>query len=141
MRAPVCFTALFLALVFSTVTGCGKGKTTDVKRVQVTGKVTLDGKPVPSGRIAFDPQNGEPPASFDILDGYYEGLAPVGKNKVKLSATMKTTYKEWKKTGDGPGYDEVIEVNTLPSRYSDGTITREVTAEGPNTFNFDCKPK
>lgn len=118
--------------------GCD-GKVSQSKRVPVKGKVTLDGKPLSTGHISFDPQNGEPPATFDILDGNFEGLAAVGKNKVMITSIKKISMKE--KTGiDGPGYDELSEVNTLPPRYNEKSeITREVTEEGPNEFNFETK--
>jgi len=84
--------------------------------------------------------NGEAPSVLEVLDGKYEGLVAVGKNKVRLTAVKKVSMKEKMKM-DGPGYDTLVEENLLPERYSDGTITREVIAEGPNTFDFDLKSK
>ena len=132
-------------LAFSALTafvvGCDSSKTKDVQRVRVSGKVTLDGKPLQTGSIAFDPENGEPPAVFDLLDGNYEGLAAVGKNKVRISAYKMVSMKEIMKM-DGPGYDTPQKVNALPERYGqDSKITREVVAEGDNVFNFDTQSK
>ncbi len=120
--------------------GC-EPKTKDVKRVRISGKVTLDGKELPTGTIVFDPENGEAPAVMNILDGRYEGLAAVGKNRVRIAAIRKTSMKE-KMGFDGPGYDSEVEENALPPRYGDKSeIVREVTPEGPNEFNFDTKSK
>ncbi len=131
----------FLVFVGFVATGCSQ-KVKNVKRVQVSGKITLDTKPLMTGKITFDPENGEPPAVFDILDGNYEGLAPVGKNKVRLTSIKKVSMKELMGGMDGPGYDELQDVNALPDRYGDKSeITREVTEEGPNQFNFDTKSK
>jgi len=118
--------------------GCSGNSVDPVKRVKVSGTVTLDGKKVSAGNITFDAQNGQPPASLNILDGKYEGLAPVGKNKVMITATRKASARE-KKASDGPGYDPNADENYLPSRYNtDSTITREVTEAGPNEFNFEA---
>jgi hypothetical protein len=119
--------------------GCEK-KVKDAQRVRVSGKVTLDGKALTTGTVSFDPVTGEQPATFEILDGKYEGVAAVGKNKVRLAAVKKVSMKEIMKM-DGPGYDTLVEQNLLPERYSDGNITREVLADGQNTFDFDLKSK
>lgn len=81
------------------------------------------------------------PASFDILDGNYEGLAPVGKAKVTVTSFKKVNLKEKMKM-DGPGYSTETEENMLPDRYNTKSdISREITAAGPNEFNFDLKSK
>lgn len=129
--------------------GCGGGGKVDpVKRVKVSGTVKMDGKDVPSGKITFDAQNGQPPGDLDILDGKYDGLAPVGKCKVVINSLMKMSMKEklrkeGKKDMDGPGYDAMTEFNLLPDRYNTKSeIVREVTEPGPHTFDFaDMKSK
>lgn len=121
------------------LTGCNKVE--QVKRVPVTGKVTLDGRPLTTGHITFDAQNGQPPSTLDILDGRFEGRAPVGMNKVMITSIKKVSMKD-KMGFDGPGYDEMVEENALPPRYNSASqITREVTEVGPNEFNFDTKSK
>jgi hypothetical protein len=123
------------------VAGCGDSKVKDVKRVKVTGKVTVDNKLMSTGTITFDPENGEPPAVLDILDGRYEGMAAVGKNKIRIGAYKEISMKEKMKM-DGPGYDTMVKVNALPDRYgNDSKITREVLADGQNEFNFDAQSK
>jgi hypothetical protein len=133
--ALVCCCALALA-----VAGCDSKNNNDTKRVQVNGKITLDGKALATGKISFDLANGEPPATFDILDGRYEGRAPLGKCKVMINSVQKVSMKEKMKM-DGPGYDQVTEENILPARYNTSSeITREVV-EGTNEFNFELKTK
>jgi len=128
--------------------GCGDTTVKPVARVKVSGAVKVDGKDVKSGTITFDPQNGQAPGSLNILDGKYEGLAPVGKCKVSINALEKMTTKEWQKRKgqpviDGPGYEEVQEINLLPDRYnSKSEIIHDVTEPGPHTFDFvDMKSK
>jgi len=121
------------------LTGCSDSPPKSAKRVQVSGKVTLDSKPLTIGTITFDPGGGDQPTALDILDGSYEGRAPIGKVAVRLSAIKKISMKEKMKM-EGPGYDQLVEVNMLPSRYnSESTITREVDPSGENKFNFDLK--
>jgi hypothetical protein len=135
VRFLFCLPALIVSLA---AFGCGGDKRSpDVKRVKVSGSVKLDGKPLQAGYITFDPQNGQPPAAITILDGKYDDLAPIGKCKVSITSSKKTTMREITKM-DGPGYDEVMEINLLPERYNlKSEITKEITAEGPNTFDFN----
>lgn len=137
MSRFVCVLALAAAAV--ALAGCDK-KAAPAKRVRVSGSVTLDGKAVTVGTVTFDAENGEPPGECSIVDGKFEGVAPVGKNKVRLAATRKVSMKEKMKM-DGPGYDQLVEENLLPARYSDGTLIREVLESGDNTFTFELKSK
>lgn len=134
----VCSCALVLAAV--ALVGCDKKGGATAKRARVNGSVTLDGKALTVGNLVFDAENGEPPGSFSVVDGKFEGVAPVGKNKVRISATRKISMKEKMKM-DGPGYDELVEENLLPARYADGTLTREVLETGDNKFDFELKSK
>jgi hypothetical protein len=128
-----------LILAAAALTGCDK-KAPTAKRARVNGSVTLDGKALTTGEVVFDAENGEPPGAFSIVDGKFEGVAPVGKNKVKLAAVRKISMKEKMKM-DGPGYDQMTEENLLPARYSDGTLMREVLETGDNKFDFELKSK
>ena len=122
--------------------GCGgvKGKV-PTKRVPVSGTVKLDGKPLATGRVTFDAQNGEPPTTCDILNGAFSGTVMIGKNKVMLISTVKQSMKEKMKI-DGPGYDEMVEFNILPDRYhSKSEITKDVADPGTNQFEFDLQSK
>lgn len=120
--------------------GCAE-KPKEQSRAQVSGTVTLEKQPLKTGKILFDPRDGTPPATLDILDGKYEGLVPVGKTNVRLNSFVKVSMKEKMKM-DGPGYDAPSEENILPARYNTKSeVTREVVAGGPNVFNFDLEKK
>lgn len=67
-----------LAVLLGAVNGCGGGKGT------VSGKVTLDGKPLPAGKIGFVPSKGVG-ASGEIKDGQYSvSGVPAGDMKVTV---------------------------------------------------------
>lgn len=80
--------SLFLgsfALLISTSLGCGgKG--------QVTGQVTLDGNPLPAGRIAFIPSKGAA-VGGDIKDGQYS-VSGVPAGEVKVTVETKALLDE-----------------------------------------------
>jgi hypothetical protein len=137
---------LLAALLFALV-GCGGGKPPEQAKAPVKGSITLDGKALKTGTITFDAANGQPSSSLDILDGKFEGNAPVGVCKVQIIAFEKMTMKEkmrrdGQKVIEGPGYDDMTEVNLLPDRYNTKSeIKREVEAGKPNDFTFDLKSK
>lgn len=123
--------------------GCTGGGSAlpQLDRIKVHGKVKYLGKPLSTGQITFDPGAGHTPALFNIVDGSYEGLAPAGKNKVAITSMKKVSLKE-KYGRDGPGYDQPVEENFLPAKYStDSMFEREVVQPGPNEFNFDLEDK
>ncbi len=73
---------LLVALLASLNVGCGTPK------ANVSGTVTLDGKKLPAGMIAFVPAKGAA-VSAEIKDGAYEATGvPVGETKV----TVTTSY-------------------------------------------------
>ena len=76
--------SLFLlgALLLTGAVGCGgSGKGT------VTGKVTLDGKPLPAGKISFVGASGKA-ATADISDGQYTATnVPTGDVKVTVQTS------------------------------------------------------
>lgn len=63
-----------VAVLLTLTLGCGKGA--DVQRFPVSGRVTFDGKPVPAGRIQFEPdatQGNRGPAGYAVIrDGQYD---------------------------------------------------------------------
>jgi hypothetical protein len=90
--------ACALALVI--VAGCGGSK---VKRVNVSGTVTLDGQPVPHGTISFTPADKTTQgntAGGEITEGKYSvaNVTP-GKNRVEISDAppqqQPKTYEEY----------------------------------------------
>ncbi|MGY8770819.1 MAG: carboxypeptidase regulatory-like domain-containing protein [Pirellulales bacterium] len=125
-----------VSLLVLSVAGCGGAPTYDTGLV--TGTVTLDGSPLPSARIQFQPDGGSPSSGLTDSSGKYKlkytrstmGAEP-GNHSVSIS-----TFNE----GDSDAEPPVASSpETVPTKYnSDTELTAEVV-KGPNTHNFDLK--
>jgi hypothetical protein len=124
------FLAAFIAC--SAALGCSGSR--EEPTYDVSGTVTIDGAPLADGFINFEsePPDGKPVGSAQITKGNYATKARAGKKKVTITSNKSTGEK------DSGGFD--ITVNWLPARYNaNSTLTAEVTAEGPNKFDFALK--
>lgn len=122
----------FLACV--TFFGCGgnSGPATH----PVTGKVMLDGKPLPEGTITFEaiPADGRAPATGPITNGEFSLKATAGKHTVRISRVKMV------KTPMGDTSMDIA-TETLPAKFNTAsTLSREVAA-GPNSFDFTLKSR
>lgn len=131
------YVALLLAIALS---GCGKSD--PLGRQAVSGVVTLDGQPLEQGAITFLPQEKKATSGGAVItNGKYavpreQGLAP-GKYKITITASKGGAVS----SGEAPGMP-VAAVELIPAEYntkSDKTV--DVTAQGPNAFNFDIVTK
>jgi len=137
MRFPYVVVALLVG-----VAGCGSATV-----APVSGKVTLDGKPLAHAMVSFTPDSGDknpgPPStgktdadgnfSLELANGKGKG-AMVGKHKVSITA-----YE-----GDGEAQssapDMAFRKRILGEKYNAKTELRfEVTANGSTEANFDLK--
>lgn len=133
MRIMASFMAL--AAIPMALTGCGDGKT-HPKTTDVTGSVTLDGKPLPEGDISFVIP-GEAPALIPVRDGNFKGKALAGKNRVELRAT-----KALPKPANALPTDEAPRMNLIPDKYNvQSRLEANVTAGGENSFKFEATSK
>jgi len=116
------------------VAGCGDGKST------VSGTVTLDGQPVPSGSITFVKQEGGSLVREGavISGGKFEASVPPGKYKIELNS-QKVVGKRTQKGLDGK--DETLDVTQelFPARYNAQTELIEEIKPGSNTLKLDLK--
>ena len=118
---PTCFVLLVMSF-----DGCGK---TGSDLAPVTGRITLDGKPLASADILFQPDGSKPPASGRTnADGRYElaykrGVmgGVVGPNTVQITISS----------------DVVANPPNIPSRYNNESELKKEVKPGPNEFNFD----
>jgi hypothetical protein len=109
--------------------GCGSGRKGLPPSAKVTGTITQDGRPIPSGEIHFG-ITGAPPGVVTIKDGTFAGDAPVGKNKVEVYVYAETASAKDRNTKE--------KRNTLPDKYwgPNTTLEATVTEGGPNEFKF-----
>ena len=132
MRRP-----LVLCIFLSSFMCAGCGGSDGPERYAVSGKVTLDGQPLDSGHIQFEPQ-GEPNISGGavIKEGQYaipedQGL-PVGKYRIRIFSAGGEAPPVEEAPGEAPPMEERIppEFNATSEKFV------EVTADGANTFDF-----
>jgi hypothetical protein len=121
------------------VAGCDRAPAPP-KRGKIEGKVTLNGKPVASGRIrlmAIDP-NGTNVAA-DIKDGEFVVPADQGptKGKYRVEFSVPSATKRRIPNDDIPGQFIEEAPETLPPRYHrDSTITQDYDPGNPQPLSF-----
>jgi hypothetical protein len=136
--------AVLLMVVVAALHGCAPADD-GLGRRETSGTVTLDGQPLATGSIQFEPQVSNTGTLVSgggiIRGGRYsipreKGLCP-GKYKVSISSA-----------GEAPGGDEFQPPGDrtppppekVPLKYNVATtLTAEVKADVPNIFNFDLK--
>jgi hypothetical protein len=109
------------------LTGCAK---TGADVAPVSGRITLDGKPLPFAIVTFQPEGKSAASSGTDKDGHYELMykrgvmgAPVGKNRVTIL----------------PGADPFPKGLVIPPSYNSESKLHADVKPGPNVFNFDLK--
>ncbi|UUO05452.1 hypothetical protein M4951_18980 [Blastopirellula sp. J2-11] len=96
-------------------------------RIEVTGKVTIGGEPLPNGSISFrsdqDIADGMV-ASADIKDGQYAAKVPAGEKKVVIHSVIQTS---------DPAHEFM---DLIPVQYNKkSTLTADVSRENTE-FDF-----
>jgi hypothetical protein len=136
-----CFVlTLFLTAAFSAfVAGCGGG---GIERVEVSGTITLDGKPVESGSVLLIPLQDGPTAGRAFTGGEFhiaesDGPSP-GPYRVEITAFRGTG--DMIPDGDFPDQLEERQEQYIPPRYNDQSeLEVQVSAEGENHWDFELK--
>jgi len=113
------------------LTGCGSD---GPERGVVTGKVTLNGDPLPGADIVFQPEEGSPSLAVTDDKGRYDLMytrdkrgAMVGEHVVQITTPTTST--------DAQG-NQVMVPQQVPPKYNAGSLTREVKP-GRNSYDFD----
>lgn len=133
---------LFL-IVLTSISGCmGDGSEPIPKLAEVTGVITLDGKPVKAANVTFEPEavgeNGRRRASSGTTER--DGTYKLQYNPNALGATLGKHKVTIMKMSDNP--DEAGK-HLVPPKYNDSNtsgLTAEVT-QGENKFDFELKSK
>lgn len=124
------FSFAFLLCLSMTI-GCGESGPSLGK---VTGKVTLDGKPVANAIVSFVPEDGRRASSATTnADGIYnlayisqEG-AVIGKHKVSVTSTPEATTQTMEDIpSDDPRYAEMMQ--SRQSDYNTGKVKEKIPA-------------
>lgn len=126
--------SLVIAVFLGSI-GCGGADLPELGTV--TGKVTLDGKPLAGVMVQFHPlSEGRPGSGVTDKDGNYvltyDGGAKgtkVGPNKVEINTI-------WPDGEPEPGQNEQI-----PAKYNSATTLQEVIKKGSNAFDFALQSK
>lgn len=120
-------------LMIPLIVGCAAEKNDGPARYQVAGSVTLDGKPLPEGRIIFespeDASQGIPPASGEIKDGQYSVETTPGDKTVRISHRVQSGQDEITK--------EPIMKESLPAKYNKKSELKTTISDGENHADFD----
>lgn len=128
-----------LILTWFAAAGCGSARRPEPARADVSGTVTLDGKPLPAGEITFLALSGEAAITLAITNGGFAGAVSVGPQRVQVASfkTVKRSIFPDKPPVEG-------RENSLPAAYgADSTLTATIQP-GPNpplTFELTSSPK
>lgn len=115
--------------------GCS-GKTNNT----VSGTVTFDGQPVANGLIRFLPADASQKRVEAIITaGKYAAAAPLGENRIEISAVKVTGKKKMYEAPDSPVVDVVGEL--LPARYNVKSELTMTVAAGEQTKDFPLTSK
>ena len=135
VRLNLSFVTQAAVLVFL---GCSSG---GPEIAQVSGRVTMDGKPLANASVVFIPENGRPAGARTDADGRYvlnftegrRGAIP-GKNSVRITTQRETEKDENGKTVVS-GSPE-----TIPMEYNAAsTLEFAVEPKKKNVANFELK--
>ncbi|MGE3818396.1 MAG: hypothetical protein AB7I30_03100 [Isosphaeraceae bacterium] len=134
--------ALFAGAV---LTGCGGGATDDFPREAISGKVSLDGKPLDSGSISFDPDGNQPhPVSVGapIVGGFYSISKADGPTPGTYRISIYGGGGGGPPEGEAPGMPPKATKDPVPAKYNaQSTLKAEVKSGGTNSFDFDLATK
>lgn len=119
-------------------TGCGNG------RVPISGEITFNGKPIPSGVITMEPVDGQGPTTGGkITDGKYAltgDAAPLpGKKRVRITGVRKTGRKVQADFSQPGTMTDELE-RYIPKVYdAESTLTCEISLDGTKQIDFALK--
>ena len=117
------------------MTGCSSN-TSDNPQAHVTGKVTLDGEPLPEGRLIFTTVKLGLNDVVPIRDGQFSGRVALGDRQVMISVIELMDPPP--STMPGVVESGKVPTETLPARYNaETTLSATITAAGPNEFVFN----
>jgi len=120
--------------------GCGGGESYDL--VDVSGRVTLDGKPLADVRVGFQPDSGKAdpgPGSAGVTDddGRYTLQAVSASNKTGAVVGKHIVRMSVVSEQDSADDADASMSSGLPPKAGNGSLTFEVPVDGTDTADFD----
>jgi len=128
--------ALLAIALFVLLAGCSGNRT-----AQVTGTVSVDGRPLEKGSISFIPADGKgATAGSEIKDGKYtvSKVSP-GTVMVQIRYPKVTGKTKLYDTPDSPTRDTLTE--GLPKKYNDNTELRFDVQPGKNEKDWELSTR
>jgi hypothetical protein len=111
-------------------------KKPEPKGEPVSGRVTLDGKPLSAGVVTFVSKDGKTTVAAPVIDGRFLATVPVGEYAVGITPPRPPREKDPKEKPPAPA-------PVIPAKYGDpktSGITYKVT-DGKQDFDIDLKSK
>jgi hypothetical protein len=133
--------ALLVVLLVVLLLSCASRGSSGPEIASVSGRITMDGKPLPHATVVFIPENGRPAGARTDQDGNYvlnfsegrRGAIP-GANSVRIS-TVRDAEKDENGKALVPESKE-----TVPMEYNAASkLTFTVEPKKKNVANFDLK--
>ena len=112
--------------------GCGSGPET----ATVSGGVSVDGKPLENGVIAFTGPDGKT-ATAKVANGKYDLRTTLGNNQVQISAPVVTGKRKESSAPDAPLVE--ITAESLPDRYNAKSGLAFEVKSGANTKDWEVE--
>ena len=128
--------ALLTMALIVLLAGCS-----DDRAAEVTGTVTVDGKPVDEGTISFIPDNGKGgTGGGPIKEGRYTATkVSTGTAKVQIRVPKVVGSKKAYDAPNSPVHD--VKVESLPGKYNETTELRFEVHSGKNEKNWELSTK
>jgi len=147
---PLRVSLITLGMLVILHVGCSSSDQPDLG--QVTGTVTLDGKPLTGVAVVFQPETGRPARGMTDAEGKYELTyiretkgTKVGPNRVEIAPS-----EEGEESGDVEAADGETQPApspskpgkpTVPARYNAQSELKVDVVPGENTFDFPLESK
>ena len=126
---------LFCVFAFVAL-GCGGADAPTTAKV--TGRITLDEKPLENGLIQFTATDGiRPPAAAEIRTGEYSVDVPFGDMRVQISSGRVVGKRKMYDTPDSPEVD--ITEERIPLQYNAQSELKADVSAAKTRFDFAIK--
>jgi hypothetical protein len=129
------FAPIWILTIAAIISGCNRGPA----MTTVVGTVTVDGKPLEKGSIAFEPADGQGPTTGATIEGgRYTAQTLPGQKKVRITG-FEIVGKRPAYPGrpDSPMRDIVKDV--VPEKYNNNSDLTLTVESSDTTGDFDLK--